>query len=66
MKFTNEALSSYSRGVADGTITDTVAEIIEIIMYQEIVSYCPHRGTRVGISARTYTFDTSDIVMGEV
>jgi len=58
MKFTNEALSSYSRGVADGTITSTVAEMIEIILQQEIVSYCSKNGT--------YSFDTYDIITGEV
>ena len=58
MKFTNEALSAYSQGVADGTITDTVAEIINIVMYQEIVSYCSKHGT--------YSFDGSDIIIGEV
>ena len=58
MKFTNEALSSYSRGVADGTITSTVAEMIEIILQQEIVSYCSENGT--------YSFDTYDIITGEV
>jgi hypothetical protein len=57
MKFTNHALSAHSKGVADGTITDTVAEIIEIIMYQEIVSYCSANGT--------YSFDGGDII-GEV
>jgi len=58
MKFTNEALAYYGKGVVDGTITDTVAEIIEIIMEQEIVSYCSEHGT--------YCFDTDDINMGEL
>ncbi len=58
MKFTNEALSAYSKGAADGTITDTVAEIIETIIKQEIVSYCSKHGT--------YSFDTDDIDMGDV
>jgi len=57
MKFTNEALSAYSRGVSDGTITDPVAEIISIIMEQEIVSYCSEQGT--------YSFDYGDIITGE-
>ena len=58
MKFTNEALAAYDRGVADGTITDTVAEIINILEHQEIVSYCSANGT--------YSFDGGDIITGEV
>ena len=58
MKFTNEALSAHSKGVADGTITDTVAEIISIIIEQDIVSYCSEHGT--------YSFDYDDIITGEV
>lgn len=58
MKFTNEALAYYGKGVVDGTITDTVTEIINVIMYQDIVSYCSENGT--------YSFDGNDIIMGEV
>jgi hypothetical protein len=54
MKFTNEARAAYNRGVADGTITDTVTEVINIVMYQEIVSYCSEHGT--------YSFDIGDII----
>ena len=57
MKFTNEALAAYNKGVADGTITSTVTEMIEIILQQEIVSYCSENGT--------YSFDTYDIIIGE-
>jgi hypothetical protein len=57
MKFTNDALAAYNKGVADGTITDTVAEIIEVIMEQEIVSYCSENGT--------YSFDGGDLITGE-
>lgn len=58
MIFTNEARAAYDRGVADGTITDSVTEIINIIMYQDIVSYCSENGT--------YSFDGGDIIIGEV
>jgi len=58
MKFTNEARAAYDRGVADGTITDTITEVINILEHQEIVSYCSENGT--------YSFDGSDIITGEV
>ena len=55
MKFTSEALSAYSKGAADGTITDTVTEIINLLMWeQEIVSYCSENGT--------YSFDQDDLI----
>ena len=54
MKFNNEALAAYNKGVADGTITDTVTEIISILEHQEIVSYCSEHGT--------YSFDGNDII----
>jgi hypothetical protein len=58
MTFTSEARATYNKGVADGTITDTVTEIIHTVLYQEIVSYCSEHGT--------YSFDGSDIIMGEL
>jgi hypothetical protein len=57
MKFTKEARAAYNKGVADGTITDTITEIINVIMYQDIVSYCSENGT--------YSFDGGDIIMRE-
>ena len=64
MKLTREALAAYDRGVTDGTISDTVAEIIETLVGnafdyegQDIVSYCSANGT--------YSFDGSDIIMGD-
>jgi hypothetical protein len=56
MKLNSEALAAYDRGIADGTITDTVAEIIDILEHQEIVSYCSENGT--------YSFDGGDIITG--
>ena len=57
MKFNSEARAAYDKGVADGTITDTITEVIHTVMYQEIVSYCSENGT--------YSFDGGDIIMGE-
>jgi len=52
--FTSEALAAYNKGVADGTITNTVTEMIHIILQQEIVSYCSENGT--------YSFDQDDLI----
>jgi len=54
MKFTREARAAYNKGVADGTITDTITEIINTVNYQEIVSYCSEHGT--------YSFDCGDVI----
>ena len=57
MTLNSEARAAYDKGVADGTITDTITEVIHTVMYQEIVSYCSENGT--------YSFDGGDIIMGE-
>jgi hypothetical protein len=54
MKLKQKALEAYKAGVADGTITVTVAEIINILEHQEMVSYCSENGT--------YSFDGGDII----
>jgi hypothetical protein len=54
MNLTAKALEAYKAGVADGTITVTVAEIINILEHQEMVSYCSENGT--------YSFDGGDII----
>jgi len=51
--FTNpDATIAYGKGVVNGTINDTIEEIYEIVMEQEIVSYQSELGT--------YTFDYMD------
>jgi len=49
-----EALEHFVQGRTNGTIGDNCAEVIEIILNQEIVSYCSaHDGT--------YQFDYNDL-----
>lgn len=56
--FTNpDATIAYGKGVVDGTITDTVSEIYEIVMEQEVVNYSSEKGS--------YTFDYLDFEGGE-
>jgi len=51
--FTNtDATIAYGKGVVDGTISDTITEIYEIVMDQEIVSYTSEK--------TTYIFDYMD------
>ena len=48
------ALKHFLQGRTNGTIDDTCAEVIEIVLNQEIVSYCSsHDGT--------YQFDYNDL-----
>ena len=55
MEFTSEALAAYNKGLADGTICDSITEVINLLMWhQEIVSYCSEHGT--------YSFDYDDLV----
>ena len=52
---TLKARAAYDKGVADGTIGDSIAEVIALLSWeQEIVSYCSEHGT--------YSFDTDDII----
>ena len=55
MKLTRYAQEAYNTGVTDGTVDDSVADIIEIILCQGVVSYCSANGS--------YCFDVGDIVM---
>lgn len=58
MEYLNEAaLDAVAHGTANGTITDTADQIIEILHEQEVVSYCSSVGS--------YTFDYTDITYGE-
>ena len=57
MHLTMEARAAYDKGVANGTIGDSITELIHTVLYQEIVSYCSEHGT--------YSFDDSDITLGE-
>ena len=51
---TLEARAAYDKGVANGTIGDSITEVINLLMWeQEIVSYCSEHGT--------YSFDIYDI-----
>jgi len=51
--FNKPALEAYKHGSANGTINDSITEIINIIDDQEVVSYCSEKGS--------YTFDHGDI-----
>ena len=46
------AAQVYAKGVADGTIDDSIEEIYNIVLDQEIVSYCSSKGS--------YSFDIYD------
>ena len=52
---TIEARAAYDKGLANGTIGDSITEIINLLTWeQEIVSYCSEHGT--------YSFDGGDII----
>ena len=55
MKLTRYAQEAYNTGVTDGTIADSVADIIEIILHKGVVLYCSGSGA-------TYCFDVGDII----
>ena len=58
MEFTRDAQAAYDKGVADGTILDSITEVINLLTWeQEIVSYCSKHGT--------YSFDVGDLVGGD-
>jgi len=55
MELTREARAAYDKGVANGTIGDSITEVINLLMWeQEIVSYCSANGT--------YSFDYDDLI----
>ena len=47
-----QSAQAYARGVKDGTIDDSINEIYNIVLEQEVVSYCSSKGS--------YTFDIYD------
>ncbi len=51
-KFTEEANLAYEQGYQDGTIPDSLSDVKNIVLDQEVVSYCSEHGT--------YTFDIYD------
>jgi hypothetical protein len=51
-KFTEAAMEAYEKGYNDGTIPDSLSDVKDIVLDQEIVSYASARGT--------YTFDIYD------
>ena len=51
-KFTEEANRAYEQGYQDGTIPDSLSDVKDIVLDQEVVSYSSDRGT--------YTFDIYD------
>ena len=54
MYLSREALEALNKGTKEGTITDNEEQIIDIILEQEIVSYCSSKGS--------YSFDYTDII----
>jgi hypothetical protein len=54
MTFTAKAIEAYEWAAAKGIVSDTINEIIEIVMEQEIVSYCTSEGC--------VSFDYTDVV----
>lgn len=54
--FSQEALEAYEYGVDQGIVDDTMDEIIQIVLDQEIVSYCSEKGT---ISFDVYDLEES-------
>jgi|8_EtaG_2_1085327.scaffolds.fasta_scaffold189712_2 hypothetical protein len=52
MNMTVQSAQAYARGVKDGTIDDSINEIYNIVLEQEVVSYCSSKGS--------YTFDIYD------
>ena len=53
-KFDEEAMVAYEKGYNDGTIPDSLSDVKNIVLDQEVVSYSSERGT--------YTFDIYDFV----
>ena len=51
-KFTEAAMEAYEKGYNDGTITDSLSDVKDIVLDQEVISYSSERGT--------YTFDIYD------
>jgi hypothetical protein len=53
LHFHHDVQIAYNKAFAAGVVTDTPQEIIEIIMDQEIVSYCTENGS--------ISFDYNDV-----
>ena len=54
---TMQSAQAYARGVKDGTIDDSINEIYNIVLEQEVVSYCSSKGS--------YTFDIYDFEVNQ-
>lgn len=52
MNMSTQSAEAYAKGVKDGTIDDSIEEIYNIVLDQEIVSYCSSKGS--------YSFDIYD------
>ena len=52
-----QSAQAYARGVKDGTIDDSINEIYNIVLEQEVVSYCSSKGS--------YTFDIYDFEVNQ-
>ena len=48
------AYAAYAEGIENGTITDSEQDIIQIILDQDVVSYCSRFAS--------YTFDYNDLL----
>ena len=57
MNMTMQSAQAYARGVKDGTIDDSINEIYNIVLEQEVVSYCNSKGS--------YTFDIYDFEVNQ-
>lgn len=57
MNMTMQSAQAYARGVKDGTIDDSINEIYNIVLEQEVVSYCSSKGS--------YTFDIYDFEVNQ-
>jgi len=57
MYLSKAATAAYETGVANGTITDSIDEVINTVVDQEVVTYASAKGS--------YTFDEMDIIRAE-
>jgi len=57
MYLSKAATAAYEAGVANGTITDSIDEVINTVVDQEVVTYASEKGS--------YTFDELDIIRAE-
>lgn len=54
---TKQALKAFNKGVQEGTITDSIEDVIGTLIDQDVVTYCSENGC--------YTFDYLDIEIEE-